>query len=385
MIILGNDHPHFQRKTPDEFLEEINQAKRGKFKLYVGAAPGVGKSYRMLQDAHELKRDGVDIVIGLIESHGRIETEAQIKGLESVPLKEIIYKGKKFYELNVNEIFIRKPEIVIVDELAHTNIKGSLHPKRYLDVEDLLEAGISVFSAVNIQHLESVYDIIQQICGIKVRERLPDKIFHIADEIQLIDVTPETLRKRLSEGKVYSSRKIEQSLNNFFTTEKLSALRELTLREVANDVDERIERITMEGEYGSIGILEKILVCIHYGPTAEKLIRRGWRMAQRLKAELFILNVLPDENHIVHLEREKKLREWKILAEQFNATFIVEKQGRCSPAEIIILTAKSFHITQILLGQSARTRWEEICKGSIVNTIMRKTSNIDIHIVADSR
>ncbi|KON90041.1 histidine kinase [Sporosarcina globispora] len=382
---MKNDHPYLRRKTPEELLEEIAQSKRGKLKLYVGAAPGVGKTYKILQDAQDLKKEGADIVIGLIETHGRIETEAQMGDLEQVPLKSINYKGKQFYELNVDKIITRKPEIVLVDELAHTNIKGSLNPKRYMDVEDLLEAGISVFSAVNIQHLESVNDIVQQISGIKVRERLPDTFIQKANEIQLIDVTPETLRKRLAEGKIYAPVKIEQSLNNFFTTAKLSALRELALREVADDVDVRIEQISGEVINGPIGVHEKILVCVHYGPTAEKLIRRGWRMAHRLKADLFILNVSSGNSHMIGPEREQKLEQWKLLAEQFNAAFIVEKQGKRKPAEVIIQIAKKHHITQILLGQSARTRWEEIRKGSIVNMIMRETSNIDIHIVADGR
>lgn len=382
---MKSDHPYFRRKTPEELLDEIAQSKRGKLKLYVGAAPGVGKTYKMLQDAQDLKKEGVDIVIGLIETHGRNETEAQMGELEQVPLKAINYKGKQFYELNVDKIITRKPEIVLVDELAHTNIKGSLNPKRYMDVEDLLQAGINVFSAVNIQHLESVNDIVQQISGIKVRERLPDTFIQKANEIQLIDVTPETLRKRLKEGKIYAPVKIEQSLNNFFTTAKLSALRELALREVADDVDVRIEQISGDMINGPIGVHEKILVCVHYGPTAEKLIRRGWRMAHRLKAELFILNVSSENSHMIRLEREQKLEQWKLLAEQFNAAFIVEKQGKRKPAEVIIQIANKHHITQILLGQSARTRWEEIRKGSIVNMIMRETSNIDIHIVADGR
>ncbi|MDF2036456.1 KdpD-like non-kinase potassium sensor [Cytobacillus oceanisediminis] len=382
---MNSDHPYFRRKTPEELLDEIAQSKRGKLKLYVGAAPGVGKTYKMLQDAQDLKKEGVDIVIGLIETHGRIETEAQMGDLEQVPLKSIIYKGKQFYELNVDKIITRKPEIVLVDELAHTNIKGSLNPKRYMDVEDLLQAGINVFSAVNIQHLESVNDIVQQISGIKVRERLHDTFIQKANEIQLIDVTPETLRKRLAEGKIYAPVKIEQSLNNFFTTAKLSALRELALREVADDVDVRIEQISGDMINGPIGVHEKILVCVHYGPTAEKLIRRGWRMAHRLKAELIILNVSSENRNMIGLEREQKLEQWKLLAEQFNAAFIVEKQGKRKPAEVIIQIAKKHHITQILLGQSARTRWEEIRKGSIVNMIMRETSNIDIHIVADGR
>ncbi|MGM0867435.1 MAG: KdpD-like non-kinase potassium sensor [Bacillota bacterium] len=382
---METNHPYFRRRTPEEILNEITESKRGKLKLYIGAAPGVGKSYKMLQDAADLKKEGKDVVIGLIETHGRAETEDQLKDLEQVPLKIINYKGKKFYELNVEGIIERKPDIVIVDELAHTNITGSVNSKRYEDVALILDAGIDVLSAVNIQHLESVNDIVQHITGVKVRERVPDTFVQKAHEIQLIDVTPEALRKRLREGKIYAPVKIEQSLTHFFTTTNLSALRELALREIANDVDERIEQISGDLQHGPIGVNEKILVCIHYGPTAEKLIRRGWRMAHRLKAELYILNVTSEKLSQADPVREQKMKEWKMLAGQFNAKLIFEEQQNRKPAAVIIEVAQKYHVTQILLGQSARTRWEEIRKGSIVNMIMRETTNIDLHIVADGR
>ncbi|HWO97268.1 MAG TPA: KdpD-like non-kinase potassium sensor [Bacillus sp. (in: firmicutes)] len=382
---MGKQHPYFRRKTPEELLEEIEESRRGKLKLYIGAAPGVGKSYKMLQDAYDLRNEGKDVVIGLIETHGRRETEELIRDLEVVPLKEIEYKGKIFFELNVEEIMKRRPRFVVIDELAHTNIPGSKHNKRYMDVEEILEAGIHVMSAVNIQHVESVHDIVQNISKVAVRERVPDTFIQRANEIQLIDVSPETLRKRLADGKIYAREKIEQSLNNFFTISNLSALRELALREIADDVDEKIEKslgLLPEGPYG---IHEKILVCVHYGPTAEKLIRRGWRMATRLKAELYILNVTAENPETFTEEKKQKIEQWQQLAEQFEATFLLEEQNSRKPAKVIIDVAKKYYITQILLGQSARTRWEEICKGSIVNEIMRETSNIDIHIVADRR
>ncbi|PGT80296.1 KdpD-like non-kinase potassium sensor [Bacillus sp. AFS040349] len=379
---MERNHPYFRRRKPEEILEEINQSNRGSLKLYVGAAPGVGKTYKMLQDAIDLRSEGHDVVIGLVETHGRKETINQIKDLEQIPLKELIYKDKVFYELNVDEIMNRKPDIVIIDELAHTNIPGSFHNKRYQDVEEILEAGISVLSAVNIQHLESVNDIVQHITGVKVRERVPDLFVQRASEIQLIDITPETLRKRLADGKIYASEKIEQSLSNFFSVTNLSALRELALREIANDVDERIEQSFQKGP---IGVHEKILVCVHYGPTAEKLIRRGWRMAHRLKADLFILNVVSENVSSPDSVKAQKIQEWSALATQFHAKLIFEERGKRKPAKVIIDIAQQYHITQILLGQSARTRWEEIRKGSIVNMIMRETSNIDIHIVSDNR
>lgn len=382
---MEKNHPYFRRKTPEEILNEISESERGKLKLYVGAAPGVGKSYKMLQDAIDLRLEGKDVVIGFIETHGRADTEAQIKDLEQVPLKVITYKGKQFQEVNVEGIIERSPEIVLIDELAHTNITGSANPKRYMDVSMILDAGIDVLSAVNIQHLESVNDIVQQITGVKVRERVPDTFVQKAHEIQLIDITPETLRKRLSDGKIYAPEKIAQSLSHFFTTANLSALRELALREIANDVDERIEQISGDMMNGPYGVHEKILVCVHYGPTAEKLIRRGWRMAHRLKAELYILNVTSEKQSDASSVKEQKNNEWKMLAQQFNAKLIFEEKQNRKPAKVIIDVANKYKVTQILLGQSARTRWEEIRKGSIVNMIMRETSNIDIHIVADGR
>ncbi|MBG9585029.1 histidine kinase [Bacillus thuringiensis] len=381
-VLYADDYkPAFQRRTPEEYLEYIRQQNRGKLKLYVGAAPGVGKSYKMLYDAREMKKDGMDIVIGLIETHGRKETEEAIADLEKVPLKEIQYKGKVFYELDVEAIIKRAPQVVVVDELAHSNIPGSKNKKRYMDVQELIDAGISVLSAFNIQHLESVHDIVAQITNVKVRERIPDFILQKANEIQLVDATPEVLRKRLIDGKIYKEEKIQQSLQNFFTLNNLGALRELSLREVADDMDEKISQTVIE----PIGVKEKILVCVQYSSTAGKLIRRGWRMADRLNAELYVLNVERENIDSLSASKKQTIEDWKALTNQFDARFVLEESKGKKPADVIIEVAKRLQVTQILLGQSARTRWEEIRKGSIVNEIMRQTKHIDIHIVADQR
>ncbi|ENJ6135505.1 KdpD-like non-kinase potassium sensor [Bacillus cereus group sp. MYBK104-1] len=381
-VLYADDYkPTFQRRTPEEYLEYIRQQNRGKLKLYVGAAPGVGKSYKMLYDAREMKKDGIDIVIGLIETHGRKETEEAIADLEKVPLKEIQYKGKVFYELDVEGIIKRAPQVVVVDELAHSNVPGSKNKKRYMDVQELIDAGISVLSAFNIQHLESVHDIVAQITNVKVRERIPDFILQKANEIQLVDATPEVLRKRLIDGKIYKEEKIQQSLKNFFTLNNLGALRELSLREVADDMDEKISQTVIE----PIGVKEKILVCVQYSSTAGKLIRRGWRMADRLNAELYVLNVERENIDSLSASKKQTIEDWKALTNQFDARFVLEESKGRKPADVIIEVAKRLQVTQILLGQSARTRWEEIRKGSIVNEIMRQTKHIDIHIVADQR
>ncbi|QKI20246.1 sensor histidine kinase KdpD [Bacillus thuringiensis] len=381
-VLYADDYkPTFQRRTPEEYLEYIRQQNRGKLKLYVGAAPGVGKSYKMLYDAREMKKDCMDIVIGLIETHGRKETEEAIADLEKVPLKEIQYKGKVFYELDVEGIIKRAPQVVVVDELAHSNVPGSKNKKRYMDVQELIDAGISVLSAFNIQHLESVHDIVAQITNVKVRERIPDFILQKANEIQLVDATPEVLRKRLIDGKIYKEEKIQQSLQNFFTLNNLGALRELSLREVADDMDEKISQTVIE----PIGVKEKILVCVQYSSTAGKLIRRGWRMADRLNAELYVLNVERENIDSLSTSKKQTIEDWKALTNQFDARFVLEEAKGRKPADVIIEVAKRLQVTQILLGQSARTRWEEIRKGSIVNEIMRQTKHIDIHIVADQR
>ncbi|WP_416731092.1 KdpD-like non-kinase potassium sensor [Fictibacillus sp. JL2B1089] len=377
--------PEYKRKTPEEILRELEQLKRGKLKVYIGSAPGVGKTYRLLQEAHELKAERIDVLVGLVETHNRKETSDLIRDLEIVPKKKVQYKGRLLEEMDTQAIIERNPDVVIVDELAHTNVPTSPNEKRYMDVEEILQAGINVISAVNIQHLESLHDIVEQITGIKVRERIPDHVLHeMANEVILVDVTPEILRKRLSEGKIYDKSKIEQALTNFFTDSNLGALRELSLREVADDIDERIGKTRMQnGLQSPTGVHEKIMVCVQYGGNAEKLIRRGWRIASRLKTDLLILHVTNEASMNRSQEDRKKIQNWKKLATQFSATFIVEQTDKRTISETIRDIAVENGITQIILGQSARSRWEEITKGSIVNNIMRIATGIDIHIVAD--
>ncbi|WP_339172524.1 KdpD-like non-kinase potassium sensor [Anoxybacillus sp. FSL W8-1294] len=369
----------YKRMSPEEILKKIEKMKKGRLKIYIGAAPGVGKTFHMLRDAHDLKAKGVDIVIGLVETHGRADTEAEIKDLEIIPKKTIHYKGREFQELDVEAIIKRNPDVVIIDELAHTNAPGSKNKKRYQDVQEILQAGIHVWTAMNIQHLESVRDIVQQVTGIQVNERVPDSILKEADEIEIIDVSPETLRERIKEGKVYSKEKIQQALNNFFRKGNLVALRELALREVADDIDLRLEKERTElGIEEPSGIHEKILVCVNYRPNAEKLIRRGWRIADRLNADLYILHI-KQSGH----QDEKAINEWKNLAEQFGATFIIQEAKSRKVAQQIVEVCRQYKITQIVMGMSARTRWEEIWKGSIINVIMQKLKYVDVLIVSD--
>lgn len=367
-----------------ELLEGIVKSvhKRGHHKIIIGAAPGVGKTYRMLQEAQNLKRIGVDVVVGYFEPHGRKETIALLEGLEIVPRKVIDYKGVKLEELNTEAVIDRLPRTVLVDELAHTNAKGSKYAKRYEDVEEILAAGISVVSTVNIQHIESLNDIVARITGIQVQERVPDSIIDAADEIVLVDISVDELQDRLKKGKIYAKEKIEQSLNNFFKKGNLVALRELALREVANSVEEQAQADPIFCPIDATGIHERILVCISTHPDAQRLIRRGFRIADRMCGELIILFVklkgkkLPDE-YWHSLEKHKELT--KTLGGRFlevEATDI---------SDAIVDVAKKQKVTQIIVGESLK----EPCffnpfKPAIPYQIFKRTANIDVYIVATS-
>ncbi|MGJ8729984.1 KdpD-like non-kinase potassium sensor [Listeria aquatica] len=380
---MSNHNISFHRKSPEELLKQIEKLKRGKLKIYIGSAPGVGKTYRMLTEAHELQKENIDVVIGLVETHGREETAALIPGLEQLPLREVTYNGKVYNDLDVDAIIERDPEVVIIDELAHSNMPGSFNEKRYEDVQKILEHRINVITAVNIQHLESLRGVVRELTGVSVRERIPDSILDAADEVILIDVTAETLQKRLKEGKIYKKEKIEQSLENFFTTKNLSALREIALREVADDVDDKADKKAARLRAAMMN--EKILVCIKNDANAEKLIRRGFRIADRLRSELFILTAIDRNLSDLPEQIQNEYKEWQELAEQFHAHFLVEPIQERKISQVITDVANQKHITQIILGQSVKSRVEELAKGSIVNAIMRQTDGVDIHIVANSR
>lgn len=372
------------RKSPEEILAEIEKSERGYFKLFIGAAPGVGKTYMMLREANDMLSEGIDIVVGIVETHGRRQTAEQIGALPVLPLKEIQYKGRIFKELDVEGIIKRRPQFVIVDELAHTNVPGSKNKKRYEDVMEILDAGISVLSTMNIQHLESLHDTVQELTGVKVRERVPDWILDEANEIQLVDIPPEKLIERLKAGHIYKKEKVEQALQNFFRPGNLNALRELALRELADDVDERLEHYKEEvGLEEMIGANQKILVLVHYGKNAERLIRRGWRIAQRLKTDLYILNVPSKPVDALSEEERKKLREIEALARALEAKFYVRAKGGRRAVDVMIDFIKEHGITQVVIGESARSRWQEIIRGSIANRIMEKTKYVDVLIVAD--
>ncbi|MEE3717391.1 sensor histidine kinase KdpD [Tumidithrix elongata RA019] len=366
--------------------------RRGKHKVFIGMAPGVGKTYRMLDEAHQMKADGIDVAIGLVETHGRKETAAKIEGLEVIPCQQIVRGGVTLPEMDTEAILQRRPQVVLIDELAHTNVFGSQREKRYQDVEVILAAGIDVLSTVNIQHLESLNDLVARITGVVVRERIPDPFLDEADELVVVDVTPETLEERLKEGKIYAPNKIQQSLENFFQRKNLVALRELALREVADNIEEdryeeqnSLPRSAIAGHSSTnkfCNIHESVMVCISTYPNSIRLLRRGARIASYMNARLYILFV---ENPDRFLTKEESLHieTCERLCREFNGTFL--RQSSHDVAKAIIDMADKYHITQIVIGESLKSRWEMFLKGSLTQNIVRSLKHIDLHIIGIDR
>ncbi len=352
--------------------------RRGKHKVFIGMAPGVGKTYRMLEEAQQLKQEGIDVVIGLLETHGRADTVEKAIGLEKIPLKSISRQGRTLTEMDTDGVIERRPQLVLIDELAHTNIPTSQREKRYQDVEVILDAGIDVYSTINIQHLESLNDLVYKISGVVVRERVPDRLLDEADEVVVIDVTPETLQERLKEGKIYAPEKIEQALQNFFHRQNLIPLRELALREVADNIKEN-GRESHSDNY--CNIQERILICISTYPNSIQLLRRGARIANQMHGRFYVLFVshphqFLSKSETLHIETCKRL------CEEFEGEFLrVESDNVVS---VILAVAAEQHITQIVLGETRRSRWTLMIKGSIVQRLMQVLPQVDLHIIANN-
>jgi len=373
----------YRRLTREEVERKIEQIKRGKFKVYIGAAPGVGKTYRMLNEGNDLLRKSIDVVIGLLETHGREDTLAQVGELEMVPRLRIDYKGTKLEEMDVQAILRRNPEAVLIDELAHTNVPGSANKKRYEDVLEVLEAGISVISTMNVQHLESLNDAVEQITGVRVRETVPDNILRLADEVELIDVAPSALRQRLREGKVYAMEKVDQALDHFFQTGNLIALREMALRELADDVDERLEAWDRRGSLrGPWNKRESIFVCVSTSRNSERLIRRGFRIAHRLKAEWHAAFVHEGSGSPADIDR--RIKELGELTGRLGGRFeICRANAQRRVADVLLEKAAEYRATQIIVGQSGRGGWPSLLRESVVKTILRRGRHMDVLVVAD--
>ncbi|WP_414575360.1 sensor protein KdpD [Anabaena sp. CCY 9402-a] len=355
-------------------------ARKGKHKIFIGMAPGVGKTYRMLEEAQALKQEGIDVAIALLETHGRIETADKAEGLETIPRQQIVRGDLTLTEMNTDAILKRSPQLALIDELAHTNVPGSLRAKRYEDVEVILAAGIDVYSTMNVQHLESLNDVVARITGVVVRERVPDRILEAADEIVVVDVTPETLQERLLEGKIYAPAKIQQSLNNFFQRRNLIALRELALREVADNVEEDAIATTPNGKFCNIH--ERVLVCVSTYPNSVQLLRRGARLAGYMNAPLYVLFVA-DTDRFLTKEESLHIDTCEKLCREFAGTFM--RVTNSNVANAIAQVAEKYHITQIVIGESQRSRWQILLKGSLTQKLVRLLKNIDLHIIASEK
>jgi two-component system sensor histidine kinase KdpD len=369
----------------ESLLAKARAEAQARLRLYIGAAPGVGKSYRMLEDAHELRRQGVDVVIGFIEPHGRADTLGRVGDLEQVPLRAIQYREVTLREMDVDAVKARRPQVAVVDELAHTNAPGSPHQKRYEDVLDLLAAGVDVISAVNIQHIESLNDVIASTTGVRVRETIPDWVLKRADEVVNVDVSIDTLRTRLRQGKIYDPQKIEQALNNFFRKGNLTALRELALRQLATDQAGKSDAYRDREGLQRPVIPEKVMVAIASRGSARTLLRVGSRIAGRLSSDWFAVYVETphEEAGRIKPEDHAALEDNIRFAKQLGAKLVKLKGARV--ADALVEFAKREGITHVIFGQSARSRWNLLVHGSIVDRFLREVRNATVQIVPVDR
>ncbi|TJZ61109.1 sensor protein KdpD [Sphingobacterium olei] len=370
------------RKSAEHFLDLIQKSRRGKFKLYIGMSAGVGKSYRMLQEAHTLLDNGIDVKIGFIETHQRKETHALLEGLPVVPRRKLFYKGKELEELDVQAVINLRPEVVIVDELAHTNIEGSKNEKRWQDVMNILDAGINVISAVNIQHIESLNEDVREITGVEVKERVPDSVVSQADEVVNIDLTADELITRLKKGKIYEQAKIETALNNFFKSEHILQLRELALKEVASQVERKVEtEITMVNPLKR----EKLLACISSNEkTAKNVIRKTARLANYYNGKWYVLYVqTPNESaDKIALDKQRHLINNLKLATELGAE-IIKTEGR-NVTRAIMEQCEQRKITTVCIGKPHLNLLKVLLATDTFNSLLNKLSkeNIDLVILS---
>jgi two-component system sensor histidine kinase KdpD len=373
-----------RRPSPDALLVEAQREDktRGKLKVFLGAAPGVGKTYEMLLSAKAKLAEGADVVVGVVETHGRAETESLLKGFETVQRARIDYHGHVLHEMDLDALLKRRPQIALVDELAHTNAPGSRHPKRYLDVEELLAAGIDVYTTLNIQHVESLNDVVAQITRIRVRETVPDLVLNKADDIEVIDLSPEELIQRLKEGKVYVPKQAERALNHYFSPGNLTALRELALRRTAQRVDEQLlTHMRAHAIAGPWPAGERLLVCVSEDPRSAGLVRYTKRLADRLHAPWAAIYIETRRSqHLSEVERDR-IADTLRIAEKLQGEAITIPGG-ANVAEDVLSYARANNVTQIVMGKSERTRWFELLNGSVVRDIVRHSGNISVHVIA---
>lgn len=374
-----------QRPNPDELLAQLKvdeaRGRQGRLKIFFGAAPGVGKTYAMLAFARQRRSEGRDVVIGLVETHGRRETEALVEGLDSLPRQQIEYRGAVLREFDLDAALSRKPELILVDELAHTNAPGARHKKRWQDVFELLSAGINVYATLNVQHIESLNDVVAQITGVVIRETVPDLVIERADEIELVDLPPEDLLQRLKEGKVYVPELAERARKNFFRRGNLLALRELALRRTAESVDEQMQTYRQtEGVREVWPAGERIMVCIGPNPRSIRLIRAAKRMASGLRADWIAVNVEPPSTVKASEEILKQLAERIRLAESLGAETVTISGQKAS--EAILDYARSRNVTKIIIGKPTHPRWKDKLFGSLLDEVVRGSGDIDVYAIA---
>lgn len=366
-------------KTPEQWLEETAPPKREPvFKLFLGYAPGVGKTFNMLSEGIRRNSRGEDVVIGVVETHGRSSIAELALKLENIPRREIQYKGATFEEMDLDAILARKPRVALIDELAHTNIEGSKHAKRYQDVMDLLDANIDVLSTMNVQHIESLSPTVLNITGIQVRETVPDWVMQKVNEIVLADLTPEALQTRMRRGDIYPVDRAERALGHFFRPANLIALRELALQQVAGAVDRSLESyLEREGMSKNLALRERIAVCVSSSPAAQYLIARAGRMAQRVDAELYVLyiDVGADEDP----QDQRSLAQNLRFAENLRAK-VVKTKGK-NVAEEVARLVRENHITQVVFGRSAQKGWKKYLYLSAIHRFLRDAPPVDVHIV----
>jgi two-component system, OmpR family, sensor histidine kinase KdpD len=375
--------------SESSFADLLQTRERGKLKIYIGSAAGTGKTYRMLNEAQQLRARGVDVVIGYVETHGRVDTVAQLGDLEVVPRQSVTYRGVTLEEMDLTAIIARRPQVAIVDELAHTNVPGLGHTKRWEDVVALLDEGISVISALNVQHLESLNDVIQKTLGVTVRETIPDWVVTLADQVVNLDISAEDLRQRLSEGKIYAPDKVPGALNSFFTEENLTTLRELALREVASSVDRSREVIAARVDPLSSGrrpaerrTVDRVLVAMSSHPEyTAVLLRKASRLAGRLNPDWYGVYVQTPEESATRIDAtvQRKLVENIQKAQALGADVV--KLQATDVASALLTFAREKGVTVIIVGQSRRSRWSRLMRGSVVDDLINNAHGIDVLVV----
>jgi two-component system sensor histidine kinase KdpD len=372
-----------ERPDPDVLLAKLKreeQPARGRLRIYLGMAPGVGKTYAMLNEARRRQaRRSADIVVGYVETYGRPLTEQAIEGLEVIPRKKVTYRGVTLEEMDTDAIIRRRPDVVCVDELAHTNAPGSKHEKRWQDVEEIRDAGIHVISTMNVQHLESLNDLVENITGVRVRETIPDRIVDEAEEIELVDISPEALRSRMRHGNIYPPTQAHAALDNFFKIENLAALRRLALQRTMQEVEDQVEEYMRDFGREGLDTTERVLVAITHRPLAKTLVRRGWRIARGLHATLVAAYV--DTGELLNATERDGIEAHLRLAEDLGAE-IVRLQGR-DVATSLAEYVRNEHVTQVIVGHSTRSRWQRLTKGTVVDRLLELLPTVDIHVIAE--